>query len=217
MCGGPVACKEQSIDQLALRTNIATGLVREEGTTQGPFLTFLDARAGGASSLESYTYARFTPTGLVKVDLDDQSALASTAWDIAVRRYNIRVNSGVSGPSCVTVAQTPAGTLFDAVTSVDPASDFLAEAYFTANTCEFVPDDSGINAPGTALATFWSYNSCLVMTNKVFLVRLADGRHVKLQVVSYYEPAAQEQCNTTGTLPATSGAAQFRFKWAYLP
>ncbi|RYZ44603.1 MAG: hypothetical protein EOO72_05830, partial [Myxococcaceae bacterium] len=144
-------------------------------------------------------------------------ALASTAWDIAVRRSVIRVNSGVSGPSCVTVAQTAEGSTFDAVTQVEPTATFLAEAYFTPNTCELILDGSGINSPGTALSTFWRYNNCLVMTDKVFVLQLADGRHVKLQVVSYYEPAAQAQCNASGTLPAVTGSGQYRIKWAYLP
>ena len=46
-------------------------------------------------------YAKFTANGLVKLDtLSDMTALDSMDWDIAFRRYVVRINSGFSGPSC---------------------------------------------------------------------------------------------------------------------
>lgn len=211
-----VRCTEQSIEELDLLTTVSTGELREEGTVSGEFHTYVDARAGGASPKESYLYARFTPQGLARVQVDDQAALASTEWDIAFRRYIIRVNSGVSGPSCAAVAQTPAGTAFESVKAVDAAWEYQTERYFT-EACEFVPDESGIGAPAGTLATFWEYKDCLAMTNKVFVVRTADGRHVKLQVTSYYNrPEVQRACDTSsGFTP--EGAAQLRVKWAFLP
>jgi hypothetical protein len=212
----PVQCTEQSIDQLDLLTTVSTGEIREDGTTSGQFHTYVDARAGGLTPTQSYTYATFTPQGLSRVAVDDQAALASTDWDIAFRRYVIRVNSGVSGPSCVSVARTPPGTSFDSVTQVDSAWEFRTESYFT-EACELVTDDSGIGAPTVELGSYWTYQSCLAMTDNVFVIRLADSRHVKLQVTSYYEPTVQETCNQTGSAPQPSGSAQFRVRWAFLP
>lgn len=211
-----VRCTEQSIDQLDLLTTVSTGEIREEGTTSGQFHTYVDARAGGLTPTQSYTYVSFTEQGLTRVSVDDQAALASTDWDIAFRRFVIRVNSGVSGPSCVSVAQAPMGTTFDSVTRVDPAWQFRTENYFT-ETCELVEDDTGIGGPAAAMGSYWAYESCLVMTGNVFVLRLADSRHVKVQVTSYYEPSVQETCNQTGSATQPSGAAQFRIKWAFLP
>ncbi len=211
-----VRCTEQSIDKLSLLTVVSTGELREEGTTSGEFLTFVDATAGGSSPKQSYTYARFTPQGLTRVELDDQAALTSTEWDIAFRRYIIRVNSGVSGASCTSVAQTPEGTTFASVTSVNSAWEFRTEDYFT-EACALLTDDSGIGAPAGQLATYWSYQGCLAMTNKVFVVRLADGRHVKLQVMSYYDDAAVQRACDTGVGFTPAGSAKFRVKWAFLP
>ncbi|WP_224366055.1 HmuY family protein [Hyalangium versicolor] len=212
----PVRCTEQSIDQLDLLTTPSTMEVREEGTTSGEFLTYVDARAGGLTPTMSYTYVRFTEQGLTRVDIDDQAALSSTDWDIAFRRYVIRVNSGVSGPSCVSVAKTPEGTAFGSVTTVNSAWEVKTETYFT-DTCEFVEDESGIGAPAAQLGSYWTYAGCLAMTGNVFVVTLADGRHVKLEVVSYYDPAVQKACDETGKLPdGPSGSAQFRVKWAFL-
>lgn len=211
-----VRCTEQSIDELDLLTVVSTGEIREEGTVSGEFLTYVDARGGGLTPTQSYTYVRFTPQGLTRVSVDDQAALASTDWDIGLRRYVIRVNSGVSGPSCTSVAQTAAGTPFDSVKAVDASWKFETENYFN-DTCELLVNESGIGAPATQTANYWLYKSCLSMTGNVFVVRLADGRHVKLQVMSYYEPTPQQVCNDTGKVPSPSGAGQLRVKWAFLP
>ncbi|MDY7231875.1 HmuY family protein [Hyalangium rubrum] len=211
-----VRCTEQSIDKLDLLTTVSTAEIREEGTAAGEFHTYVDARAGGSVPNQAYTYVSFTEQGLNRVSVDDQAALASTDWDIAFRRFIIRVNSGVSGPSCIAVARAPQGTSFESVTRVDSAWEFRSESYFN-ETCEFVEDDTGIGAPAAQMASYWSYQSCLAMTGNVFVLRLADGRHVKLQVTSYYEPSVQTVCNQSGSAPQPSGAAQFRVRWAFLP
>lgn len=63
----------------------------------------LDARAGGAYAEEDdpdnkYTYYSF---GKGVVDLTDEEAATSTAWDIAFKRYYVKLNGGVSGPKGV--------------------------------------------------------------------------------------------------------------------
>ncbi|MCE9670660.1 HmuY family protein [Myxococcus stipitatus] len=212
-----VTCKEQGIDTLDLLTVVSTGTMREEGTTSGEFLSYVDARAGGQSPTMSYTYVRFTSQGLQQVQVDDQAALASTAWDLAFRRYSLRVNSGTSGPSCVSVAKAAEGATFASVTSIDGAWTFEKEAWFD-DACTFI-DDGLLGGPLTRLGGYFQYEGCLTMTGQVFILQLADGRHVKLEVVSYYEPAVQTHCNTEGELPAgtPSGSGQFRVKWAFLP
>ena len=98
------------------------------------------------------------------------------------------------------------------------------EEYFTSTTgadggtqCEFVADPSGIGGPNVALASYWSYQMCVQMTGNVYVIHLRDGRYVKFQILSYYEPAPQQTCNETGNVPSPSGAANFRLKWAFIP
>jgi hypothetical protein len=102
------------------------------------------------------------------------------------------------------VARTPQGTSFESVTQVDSAWEFRTESYFT-EACALVEDDSGIGAPAVELGSYWSYQSCLAMTDHVFVIRLADSRHVKLQVTSYYEPTVQAP--RTGSRCAIAPAA----------
>jgi hypothetical protein len=212
----PPACIDEQIGALDLFVDPSDAVITEEGTTAGEFRTLIDATGGGLMPAESYVYARFTDAGLEKVAIGDEGAFESMEWDIAFRRYVARVNSGVSGPSCVAAARTAPGTTFESVTSVPDGLDFRTEAYFT-DTCELVPDGSGLGAPGTALASFWTYEMCVEMTGNVYVVRLANGRHVKLEVLAYYELPQQMACNETHMVPMPSGAGNVRVRWAFLP
>lgn len=209
-----VPCVETSISQLDLLTDPNTGTITTEGN-----LTVIDATAGGRRPTESYLYARFTSEGLVKVALNDEEALASTEWDIAFRRSVIRLNSGVSGPSCVEATEAPEGSTYEGLSRVAASTQFRRESYFTPVNCYFASDGQGINGPGTVLAGFWRFaNNCLQMTGETFLVRLRDDRVVKLQVVGYYNVDAQRTCDEGGEVPMTdNGAATVRLRWSFVP
>lgn len=223
-------CRDQASLDLRYRTVISDGEVAEEGPTPGA-TTYIDARAGGSSTPQSYTYVAFGDANLSKVALTDEQALDSLDWDLAFRRFVIRVNSGNSGPSCVEVADLGSATIFDSVSGVPSGVVFRSDLYYgdapdagtTAdggvNACVLQYDSGGINGPNTALATFWAYPvSCVQTTGNVYILRLRDGRHVKLQVLSYYHPTAQAVCNDAGTVdPATAGSASFRIRWAFIP
>lgn len=218
-----VLCEDQSIQRLNFRSAVSTGTITEEGATPG-VTTHIDARAGGMAATEAYVYVRFTPGELQKVDINDDAALRSMDWDLAFRRFVIRINSGVGGPSCVLAARTAPGTTFDGLTQVPAGLSWRTEEYFTTAAgadggvqCEFVPDPSGIGGPNAALTSYWSYQSCVQTTGNVFVLHLKDGRYVKFQVLSYYDPNPQAVCNMTGSVPQPSGAANFRVKWAYIP
>jgi hypothetical protein len=218
-CAHMVDCADQSVQQLSLfrPVNNAT-ITNDTSMGGGVIVTHIDATAGGLSPTKSYVYAKFDTSGLTAVAVGDEDAFNSSDWDIAFRRFIIRLNSGVSGPSCVTAARTATGTTFDAVTSVPDGLDYRAEQYFTAApTCGYVPDGSGLNSPGTALQSFWEYPGCVKMTNNVFVIALADGRHVKLVVTGYYSDAVQLSCNTSGTITEPSGSGNVTIQWAFLP
>ncbi|PZR11928.1 MAG: hypothetical protein DI536_16495 [Archangium gephyra] len=215
----PVSCSDEAAAALSYKSNLATGAITEEGTTAGEFTTYIDATGGStglSAPVTSYTYVKFTPTGLARVDLSDEQAELDTTWDIALRRYHVRLNSGVSGPSCVQGARTPDGTTFEAVTTVDTNLVFSSERYFT-ESCSVIDDGSGIGAPAYVLSSFWSYGSCVKMSGNVFVLKLADGRHVKLEVKSYYPPENQALCQTENRINSPSGAGAVRVRWAFLP
>lgn len=215
-CGATtVPCTDQSVSGLRLFSTVNPAMITEEGTTPGEFRTLIDARGGGMSPTQSYVYARFEDNGLTRVAISDEAAFQSLDWDIALRRFVIRLNSGVSGPSCVEAARTAPNTTFDSVTAVPMGLSFRTESYFT-DTCELVNDGSGIGSPGTALASFWMYTTCVQMTGNVYVLRLRNGRHVRLQVLSYYDTAAQQACDETGNPPMPNGAGNLRIRWSFI-
>lgn len=209
-----VPCQDESIQQLALLTDPSPDEITDESTGTDKFLNLINSTGGGLNPTQSYVYARFTETGLEKVEIGDEAALESTDWDIAFRRFVVRLNSGVSGPSCVQAARTAPDTDFDALTTVPDDLIYRSETYFT-DTCEYVAD-SGIGSPATAMISFWDYRSCVEMTGNVFILQLADGSNVKLEVLSYYLPENQEVCNDTGSVPFPSGSGNIRIQWAYV-
>lgn len=218
-CTDPTAvpCEDDVILQMDLKTNVAAGQTTSTPDGAG-FLSTVDATAGGAFMVtDSYTYARFTATGLEKVAISDEDALASMDWDIAFRRYVVRINSGHSGPSCVTAARIPPGPTFADITAVPGGLTFRKDEYFT-DTCELVPDGTGLmGSPATALSSYWTYPGCVQMTFNVYIVSLADQTKVKLLVERFYNEAAQAQCQTQGTIPMTNnGSGNFLVRWALL-
>jgi len=160
------------------------------------------------------------------VMISDEQSLASVDWDIAFRRYVIRINSGTSGPSCVKAAQIATGApTYDTITVLPGGAKFAADNYFgpdpndPSNQCALIEDKSGLpGSPATTVHDFWQYASCVQMTDAIFAIELADGRHVKFMVVDYYAPAVQDECDTTGMITMMpTGSANFRVRWAFLP
>lgn len=205
-------CQSESIEQLPLLIEPSSGSIVTEGE-----LTVVDARAGGQTPSESFVYARFTDRGLVQVMLDDEASLRSLDWDIAFRRLVIRLNSGVSGPSCVEATEGPEGVRYDDLTRVLPGTSYRYEGYFTTPSCRLV-DDGTLGVPGTVMQGFWSFVGCLRMTGEVYLVRLRDDRVVKLQVMSYYDPEVQVQCDRDFRVPMRdNGSGVLRLRWSFMP
>lgn len=212
---GTVRCIDEQFAKLMLFDAPSPSLVTEEGATAGVHQTLIDTMGGGMTVSQSYVYARFTPNGLEKVAIGDEAAFASSDWHIALRRYVIRLNSGVSGPGSVRGARLGADAGFDTLTTVPSGLTYRSEAYYD-ESCKLVADDSGIESPDTVLATFWTYLGCVKMTNEPFVIELPDGRHVKLQVASYYAPEVQKSCQETDKITSPSGAGNLRLRWSFL-
>ncbi len=211
----PIPCEDTVVQQMDLKNNIAPGLITDAPDGSG-FLSTIDAKAGGFMYTDSYVYAKFTDKGLVKVDLSDEDSIGSMDWDLAFRRFVIRINSGNSGPSCVSAARLKTGAVYDDLMAAPADALFNLDEYFSA-TCEVIPDGSGLGSPATALSGYWTYASCVQMSGNVYVVQKANGELVKLTVTDYYDPMFQEQCNTTGSVPMGTPGATIRMRWAFLP
>src|SRR6185503_7357974 len=139
-----VKCSDQAILELNLQTDITSALISNMPDGAG-FLSSVDATAGGAMNPDppSYTYGKFTDKGLEKVDISDEQSLDSVDWDIAFRRYVIRINSGSSGPSCVKAGRIADIGNYDKITTLPPNTTLEIDSYFDA-MCAFMDDGSGL-------------------------------------------------------------------------
>jgi hypothetical protein len=207
-----VPCRDQAFQALNMNLNeVASGAIASEGDGAGTFEVEVDATAGGFNGDGGFVYGRFTDQGLESVTLLDDASFDSMDWDIAFRRFVIRLNSGTSGPSCVTGARTGPATDFDALATVPAGLTFNAENFMSdPDSCELVPDGSGLGSPGVVLQNWWEYPGCVATTGNVYVLSLANGRHVKLVVTRYYA-TGQETCNASGTAGSNGGNILLRY------
>jgi hypothetical protein len=112
---------------------------------------------------------------------------ASDAWDLAAQRFHIKVNGGSSGMMGGAVAPVAAATL-DAVGAV-PAEGFITD---TAEKPAF--------EQGAGWYDYDDVTHVLTPFPVVWVVKIADGSHVKLVIEDYYDAAG------------TSG--HFTWRWA---
>ncbi len=221
VCEEPVepACVDAMILDLALHDDkVSDGAVTN--TADGDaWYTSVDATAGGYgnSSDNPWVYLRFTDAGAERVDIDDETALESMDWDLAARRFILRLNGGDSGPSCVGAA-TLMEQGWDDVAEAPEGISYAVDDYYT-DDCTMVNDSSGLpGSPQVVLGPWWSYSACIATTGYVQLIQLADGRVVKFVVDRYYEEAAhQDTCNETGEAPQAATSAIYTFHWQLLP
>lgn len=210
-----VSCTDQSVQDLSLFKKASNRVVENMADGSG-FLSHVDATGGGFTPNESFVYAKFTDTGLVRVDVGDEAAFNSRDWDIAFRRFQARLNSGVSGPGCVGGAEL-SNVKYESLNAVPQGTTFESETYYD-DQCKLQMDQSGIGAPGTILSDYWRYSNgmCVQMTGNVYALSLGDGRKVKLTITAYYPVAAQAECDAKGTVPQGTAGGQVRFRWAFL-
>jgi hypothetical protein len=215
VCTTPTAiqCEDQIILDLSLHDDLISDGDVETTTDGADFVTTVDASAGGMNEASDnpWVYVKFTDTGAVRVDLADEPALESMDWDIAARRFGLRLNGGVSGPSCVGAAVFLEST-YDELTTVPAGIEYVQEAFYT-DSCTYVPDSFGLNSPQVVLSPWWSYESCVETTGHPALIRLADGRVIKFVVEAYYG-TGQDDCNSDGTPGGDS--ANFTWRWAFV-
>lgn len=217
VCESPqeLACEDALILNLGLQDDRSSeGEVTSTELGDGVFELQVDASAGGLSQApsEPWVYIRFDADGARRVDIDDESALDSMDWHLAMRRFQLRLNGGSSGPSCVGALPRLEESFEDVEAQAHDAA-FIEDAFFT-ESCELINDTSGLpSSPQVALGPWWSYPGCVATTGVPFVVQLDDGQQLKLVVDAYYAEG-QAACNSEGKMGADS--ANFTLRWGWL-
>lgn len=211
------SCRDDTFTTLSMNLReVAPGAIDSVADGSG-FEVSVDATAsappGSLDAPDGWVYGKFTDDGLVKVDLLDDEAFDSTDWDIAFRRFVVRLNSGYSGPGCVSAANIGAKDTFDEVSCVPEGATFNIEDAFLSDpdTCTLVPDGSGLGSAGVVLQNWWHYpRGCVATTGNIYLISTGDGRLVKFEMTQYYQDA-QPACNDDDSIEGASAHVKARF------
>lgn len=147
-------------------------------TTTGPLVTATELEGGGKRLLIDAT----NKMSQVYVDLDEgremkpEEAFATNGWELALKRFDIFVNSGASGPT---------GTVEIAVLKdVDYAGLTQAPATgFTQDT----PDRVFNTAEGGWYFYDLGVHRLVTRSELVYVLHTSAGAYVKLRMLDYYD------------------------------
>jgi hypothetical protein len=214
LCPEPVPppCLDQMIMDLSLHDDLVSDGAVTNTLDGTDFLTVVDATAGGFGndSEHPWVYVRFDAAGATRVDIDDETALGSQAWHLALRRSQLRLNGGDGGPSCVgTDARSTSE--YAEITAIPADAEYLLEDFYSP-TCDLVLEENGLY-PDYVLGGWWDYGACVETTMLPYVIQLDDGQVLKLVVEAYYE-TGQEDCNDDGSPGTNSGVITLR--WSFL-
>ncbi len=115
----------------------------------------------------------------------EEEAGDATAWDLALRRFNIKLNGGASGSGDAVVALLP-GAAFDDVTEVPVDATFLTDQ--TDANGDGV-DEYVMSIGDTRWYAYEATTHVLTPKELVYVVRGADSSFYKLEMLDYYDAA----------------------------
>lgn len=151
----------------------------------GVFTTVIDASAGGAAEQANQPFVYLDlegEGGAAAVEIDDVASFESTDWDIALKRFVIRSNSGDSGPGDEEVATATGEELG---TSTDVPSESFADDDWTADGCTLVRDETG--GPRTRFSNWYQVQAGRFEPRAVtHFIRLGGGRYAEVDITTYY-------------------------------
>lgn len=147
----------------------------------------VDATAGGSPNAADnpYVYLKFTADSVTKVEISDVDSYTDATWDLALKRFVLRVNGGDSGPGEVSVATVVAENLAD-VTAAPPDGEFTTDDWFS-DACTL--NAGPLGEPATELSDWYPYDTPgnpLTPKAEVYVLRRADDSMIKVELKSYY-------------------------------
>ena len=161
----------------------------------------VDATAGGSMASSKNPFVYLDLIAGKKVELSDVQAQDSGDWDVALKRWQLKVNSGDSGPSGVTVALVDGKDLSEVTAA--PTTRFEADRYFDDKCVVQLDPIGGLL---TQLSDWYDYESGtsrITPKKRVYVLKRRDGKgHIKLQITAYYKGMT---------------SANYTLQWSMLP
>ena len=124
-----------------------------------------------------------------QVAITDVQAVKSGDWDIAFKRWQIKLNGGDSGPGGVGAVIVDGKDLADVATA--PAGPYVTDSYFDA---QCMTELDAIGGLATELSSWYDYDTgtnALTPHKEVIVLNRRDNKgHIKLQITGYYKGMA---------------------------
>lgn len=133
-----------------------------------------------ATDQSSWVYFQFAGAK----EVTPQDPQNSSEWDLALLRYQIKVNGGISGSGGVEVALV-SGTPFSALSQA-PGSGYVTDQIDGSD------EDTDPDYAFVQRGTWYNYNPMthiLTPKDEVYIVRATSGTYYKLQMTGYYDSA----------------------------
>jgi hypothetical protein len=197
--GEAASCDTVRAGLLGPVNTVSTGLVQVTSDANAALVTMvIDASAGGYQVAANNPYIYVNLAAKARVDVSDLQADSSTAWDLALKRDNIRSNGGDSGPGNAQVAAL-VGADFDTTTAAAATdADFAQDSFIDAATCE--PSVDAVGKPLTTFDGWYDYDAAtngVAPADRVYLVRGVNGTSLyKLKITGYYVDVPDGQGGT---------------------
>lgn len=148
------------------------------------------------ASIGAFTYFSLRDSSIVA-----RSDSNTTKWDLAFASTRIRTSSGTSGPGmggAIVLTSTDFDTLSEA-----PASGYAYDTTATQTAIRTGSDNGWYHYDfGTNIVT--------PIPGRVLVIRTADGKYAKIQIISYYKGAPQAPMQT-------DLSRYYTFKYVYQP
>jgi hypothetical protein len=166
---------------------VSTGVVEATGNA-----ATVDATAGGSPNAADnpFVYLKFTADSVAKVEITDVDSYTDATWDLAIKRYVLRVNGGDSGTAGVEVALVAAEDLAD-VTAAPADDQFTTDDWFS-DACTLNVGQLG-SEPATALVNWYDYDGAAMTLSpkaEIYVLRRPDGSTIKVDLKNYYHDDA---------------------------
>lgn len=176
----PTSVLPASLRPIAKISAGAVTVTTDQNVTSGT----IDATAGGSMMSADNPFIYVDLKNNVRVDVNDLDARSSTTWDIALKRANIVVNGGDSGPGNRKAVVAPVATLAELTAA--PTTGYAADDFTTAD-CKLDATDGGELKSG--FANWYNYDDATHMLSpkpQVYVIERNNGTHVAFQIDAYY-------------------------------
>ena len=188
---------QRAIDQVAMGA-VTVSPQPGDPTT---FTAQVDATAGGSANYGKNPFIYLDLIGGKKVAITDVQAVQSGDWDIAFKRWQIKLNGGSSGPGMVGAVIVADKDLAEVTTA--PTDPYVSDDYFDAQCMVKLDPIDGLQ---TVLSDWYDYDTGtmhLVPRKEVIVLTRRDHKgHIKVQLTAYYK----------GTV-----SGNFELSWSLLP